>query len=159
MTQKYVAAAVLALASWATACGGSPLTSPSSPLSVAGAWAGIGSDSSTASAAGSMMGQADMGAMTWQLTQNGAMVTGPMSFSGPGMQGRSPGTFVGTMSGDDMTFTMDMPANSMMSAGCSSRGTGGAHVDRTTMTMTGTYSGTNSCSGAFTSGQLTMNRR
>jgi hypothetical protein len=36
--------------------------------------------------AGSMMGQTDMGTMTWQLTQNGSTVTGPMSFSGSGMQ-------------------------------------------------------------------------
>jgi hypothetical protein len=109
--------------------------------------------------AGSMMGQTDMGTMTWQLTQNGSTVTGPMSFAGAGMQGRMPGSFLGTMSGDDMTFTMDMPSSSMMSSGCSSRATGTAHVNRTTMTMTGTYSGSNSCSGAYTNGQLTMTRR
>lgn len=105
------------------------------------------------------MGQTDMGAMTWQLTQNGSTVTGQMSFSGTGMQGRTPGTFLGTMSGDDMTFTMDMPSSSMMSSGCSSRATGTAHVNRATMTMTGTYSGSHSCSGTYTSGQMTMNRR
>ncbi len=111
--------------------------------------------------AGSMMGQADMGTMTWQLTQNGSTVTGPMSFSDSGMQGRTPGSFQGTMSGDDMTFTMDMATGSMMSSGCWSKATGTAHVNRMTMpmTMTGTYNGTNSCSGAFTGGQMTMTRR
>jgi hypothetical protein len=109
--------------------------------------------------AGSMMGQTDMGAMTWQLTQNGPTLTGPMSFSGSGMQGRMPGSFVGTMSGDEMTFTMDMPTNSMMSSVCSSHATGTAHVNRTTMTITGTYGGSNSCSGAFANGQMTMTRR
>ena len=54
---------------------------------------------------------------------------------------------------------MDMATGSMMSSGCSSKATGTAHVNRTTMMMTGTYSGSNSCSGAFTSGQMTMNRR
>jgi hypothetical protein len=127
--------------------------------SMAGTWAGTGSDSSSAMGAGGMMGQSDMGTMTWQLTQNGSTVTGPMSFSGSGMQGRMPGSFMGTMSGDDMAFTMDMPTSSMMSSGCSSRATGTAHVDRTTMTMTGTYSGSNSCSGAFAAGQMTMTRR
>jgi hypothetical protein len=126
---------------------------------MAGTWAGIGLDSSGSMGAGSMMGQTDMGTMTWQLTQNGSTVTGPMSFSGAGMQGRMPGSFLGTMSGDDMSFTMDMPSSSMMSSGCSSRATGTAHVNRTTMTMTGTYSGSNSCSGAYTNGQLTMTRR
>jgi hypothetical protein len=106
-----------------------------------------------------MMGQTDMGAMTWQLTQNGSTVSGAMSFAGSGMQGRTPGSFQGTMSGDDMTFTMAMAAGSMMSSGCSSNASGTAHVNRTTMTMTGTYTGSNSCSGAFTSGQMTMNKR
>jgi hypothetical protein len=150
------------LASFAAACGGNTSMSPSAataPMSVAGSWAGIGSDSSSSMGAGSMMGQADMGTMTWQLAQNGSAVTGSMSFSGSGMQGRMPGSFQGTMSGDDMTFTMDMATGSMMSSGCSSRATGTAHVTGTTMTMTGTYTGSNSCSGAFTSGQMTMNRR
>ena len=106
-----------------------------------------------------MMGQTDMGAMTWRLTQNGSTVTGPMSFSGPGMQGRTAGSFTGTMSGDDMTFTMALPTGSMMSSGCSSTATGTARVNRTTMTMTGPYSGSNSCSGGFTNGQMTMTRR
>lgn len=126
---------------------------------MAGTWAGSGSDSSSAIVAGSMMGQSEMGAMTWQLTQNGSAVSGSMNFSGTGMQGRMPGTFMGTMSGDDMTFTMDMPTSSMMSSGCSSRATGTAHVDRATMTMTGAYGGSNSCSGTYGSGQMTMTRR
>ncbi len=153
---------VVVLVSFAVACGGSASTSPSGPTastSMAGVWTGIASDSSSSIGAGSMMGQAGMGTMTWQLTENGSIETGPMSFSGSGMQGRMPGTFVGTMSGDDMTFAMDMPTSSMMSTGCSSRATGTAHVNRTTMTMTGTYSGSNSCSGAYTGGQMTMNRR
>ena len=150
------------LATFAAACGGNASMSSSAPtaqMSVAGAWAGIGSDSSSSMGAGSMMGQADMGTMTWQLTQNGSTVTGPMSFSGSGMQGRMAGSLLGTMSGDDMTFTMDMPMGSMMSSGCSSRATGTAHLNRTAMTMTGTYNGSHSCSGAFTGGQMTMNRR
>ena len=154
--------AVVLLTWFAAACGGNSSTAPSgstASASMAGTWAGIGSDSSSSMGAGSMMGQTDMGTMTWQLTQNGSTVTGPMSFSGSGMQGRMPGSFLGTMSGDDMTFTMDMPTSSMMSSGCSSRATGTAHVNRTTMTMTGTYSGSNSCTGSFANGQMTMTRR
>ena len=103
------------------------------------------------------MGQTGMGTMTWPLTQSGSAVTGSMSFAG--MAGRMPGAFTGTMSGDDMTFTMDLPNNSMMSSGCTARATGSAHVDGTRMTMTGTYSGTNSCTGSFVNGQMTMTRR
>ena len=147
---------------FAAACGDNSSTAPSGSMasaSVAGTWVGIGSDSSSSMGAGSMMGQTDMGTMTWQLTQNGSTVAGPMSFSGSGMPGRMAGSFLGTMSHVDMTFTMDMPTGSMMSPGCSSRAAGTAHVNRTTMTMTGTYSGSNSCSGAFANGQMTMTRR
>ena len=153
--------AVVLVASFAAACGGNSSTAPSgvTSSSMAGIWSGIGVDSSSSLGTGSMMGQTDMGTMTWQLTQNGSMVTGPMSFNGSGMQGRGPGAFSGIMSGDDMTFTMNLPTGSMMSSGCSSSATGTAHVNRTTMTMTSTYSGSNTCSGGYTSGQAMMTRR
>jgi hypothetical protein len=110
--------------------------------------------------AGSMMGQAGLGAMTWPLTQSGSTVTGAMNFAGmQGMQGGMAGTFSGTMTGDIITFTMDMPLRSMMSTGCTAKATGTMQVDGTRMTMTGTYSGSNSCTGIFTSGQMTMTRR
>ena len=111
----------------------------------------------TAMGPGSVMGQTGMGTMTWPLTQVGSTVTGSMGFSG--MQGRMPGAFSGIMTGDEMAFTMDMPGGSMMSSGCSSRATGTAHVNRSTMTMTGTYAGSNSCTGTFNNGQMTMTRQ
>ncbi len=152
--------AVLALVALSVACGSNSQmmpTGPSGTTAMSGTWSGSASDSSSSMGAGSMMGQAGAGTMTSPLTQNGAAVTGTMTFSG--MQGRMPGTFTGTMSGDDMTFTMDMPDSSMMSSGCSARATGTAHVDASRTTMTGTYSGSNSCTGAFTGGQMTMVRR
>jgi hypothetical protein len=141
------------------ACGGGAATAPSPTpaTTVSGTWAGSASDSTTATATGGMMGQSGMGNMTWQLIQNGNAVTGSMTFSGMpnGMAGR----FTGTMDADDMTFTMDMPMGTMMSGGCAATARGTAHLDRTTMTMTGTYSGSNSCSGAFAGGQMNMSRR
>ena len=68
--------AVVFLASFAAACGGNSSMSPSAPtvpMSVTGAWAGIGSASGSAMGPGAMMGQADMGTMTWQLTQSDTM--------------------------------------------------------------------------------------
>ena len=156
---------VIVMASFAAACGASSSTAPSmtttpaASASLAGTWAGAGSDSSSSMGTGSMMGQADMGAMTWQLTQSGSTVIGSMSFAGSGMMGRMPGAFLGTISGDDITFTMDMPSNTMMSSGCSSKATGTCHINRTTMVMTGTYSGSNSCTGTYTGGQMTMTHR
>ena len=55
------------------------------------------------------------------------------------------------------SMAMDLPSGSMMSSGCSARATGTARVSGTT--MTGSYSGLNSCTGAFTNGQMTMTRQ
>ena len=149
--------AVVLLSCFAAACGDSSPTAPTASTSMTGTWAGSASDSSTSMGTGSLMGQAGMGTMTWPLTQSGSTVTGSMSFAG--MQGRTPGAFSGMMSGDEMTFTMDMPMASMMSSGCTARATGTARVDGAKMTMTGTYGGSNSCTGAFTNGQMMMTRR
>ena len=152
--------AVVVLTCFAAACGGTSSMGPTGPTAqtaMTGTWAGSGSDWSGSMGAGSLMGQAGMGTMTWPLRQSGSTVTGSMSFAG--MQGRIPGVFSGTMSADDVTFTMDLPNNSMMSAGCTARATGTARVDGARMTMTGTYSGSNSCTGSFTNGQMTMTRR
>lgn len=159
MDKRLIAAALLSLLAFA--CGGnsSTPTMPTAAASVTGTWAGTASDSTTpALGPGGMMGQGGMGTMTWQLTENGTSVTGTMSFSGMASS-MMRGTLSGTMSGEDMTVTMDMPAGSMMSGTCSSHATGTMHVNGGTMTMTGSYSGTNSCAGPFTNGQLTMTRR
>lgn len=153
--------AVILLAALAAGCGSST-SNPVGPSgttasAMTGAWAGSSLDSSSSMGGGSMMGQQGLGAMTWQLTQAGTAVTGTLGFSG--MHGGRPGSFSGIMSGDAMTMTMDLPAESMMSSGCVARATGTAHLNRTTMTITGAYAGSNSCSGAFTDGHMTMTRR
>jgi hypothetical protein len=103
-----------------------------------------------------MMGQAAMGAAMWQLTQTGSTVVGTVTFAG--MHGRT-GAFTGTMADDHMTFTMNVPGNGMAGSNCPSQVDGTAHMDRTTMTLSCTYSGTNPCSGPFTNGRMTMARQ
>ncbi len=159
MFKAFTTAALLGL--FAAACGGSSNSpaAPGSPMSVTGTWSGTPTDSTTAAlGTGGMMGQAGMGTLTWQLTQSGSNVTGTMSFSGMSSS-MMRGTISGTMSGQDMTFTMDMPAGSMMSGTCSAHSSGTAHMDGVAMTMTGSYSGTNSCAGPFNNGQMAMTRR
>ncbi len=154
---KKALAAVL-LTSFVAACGGASPASPSSPvaaMSVAGTWVGSPSDSSSALGPGNVMGQAGMGAMTWQLTASGSTITGTIGFAD--MHGGAPGSFSGTMSDDeDFTFTLDMAMASMMSSGCVAHATGTAHVDGTVMTITGAYAGSNTCYGSFTDGHFTM---
>ena len=142
------------------ACGGgssNPAPTPMSATSLTGIWAGTASDSTTAANPGTMMGQGGMGEMTWRLTQTGNQVTGSVQFAN--MPNGMAGTMSGTMDADDMPFTLQMPMGSMMSAGCSVTTTGTAHVNRTTMSMTATYTGSNACSGPFTDGHMTLAHR
>ena len=159
---RMLGAVLLTGTTFLSACGGSSSAVTTAPgptptLTVSGIWAGSASDSTTAGVPGQMMGQSGMGTMTWQLTQTGNSVKGSMAFSG--MPTLMPGSIVGTMDADDMTFTADMPMASMMSGRCAATAKGTVHVDRGTMTMTGTYSGSNSCSGAFADGHMDMARR
>jgi len=155
----------VAVAGVLASCGGSPAAPSASmtPMSVTGTWVGSGSDSSVSLGAGSMMGQAGLGTMTWQLTQNGSDVTGSLGFSS--MHGRMPGTLTGIMSDGQLSFAFDMPMDEddmhggMMSSVCAAHVTGTVHVDLTTMTMTGTYDGSNTCFGAFTNGHVSLTHR
>lgn len=157
--------AVIALATFLTACGGGTSTAPSAsmaPVSIAGTWIGSGSDSSSSLGPGSMMGQAGPGAMTWHLTQNGPDITGSLGVTS--MHGQMPGTFTGTFSNGQLTFTFDMPMDGgdmhgMMPAVCAVHVTGAVQFDPATMTMTGTYGGSNTCFGAFTNGHLSLTRQ
>ncbi|MGE5813713.1 MAG: hypothetical protein ACM36C_04430 [Acidobacteriota bacterium] len=145
-----------------TACGGSsqpgnPVSpSPSVPLpSLTGSWTGAASDSS-----GSMMGggmsAAMMNQMTWQITQTGNTFQGTMQFAG--YAGHGAMTISGIINGTTTTFTMTMPSGSMMMGTCSAQASGIFDINELMNQMHGTYSGTNSCTGAFDHGQLSLSR-
>ena len=141
----------------AAACGGSSSmpASPSALTTMAGTWFGSVSDS-TGSMMGAGMSGAMMGSMTWQVTQTGNTFSGTMQF--PGYQG---GTMMvsGSLNGKTGTLTMTMPMGSTMTGGCSATGTGTFDMDDTMTQMHGTYVGTNSCSGPFDHGQISLVRR
>lgn len=120
-----------------------------------GTWVGSTSDS-TGSMMGAGMSGAMMGSMTWQVTQTGNMFSGTMQF--PGYQG---GTMMvsGSLNGKTGALTMTMPMGSMMTGGCSATATGTFDMDDTVSQMHGTYVGTNSCSGPFDHGQMSLVRR
>lgn len=146
----------------ASACGGSSpasMMSPASPVGpsassggVAGTWTGQSVDSS-----GTMMGAGMtatmMAGMTWQLVQNGNNFTGTMSF--PGYGGHAM-TVSGTIDGRNGTFTMTIPAGGMMMAGCAATATGSFDMDDVMTQMHGTYTGSNTCTGAFNQGQISL---
>lgn len=132
--------------------------SPDPPSqSVAGTWRGTASDSSTQNEVGRVMGQSDLGAMTWVIEQDGTRVSATVRFSGI-KAGSVPGTASGRIEGDDISFTLDMPAGSMAGV-CLATASGTLHVDRTTMTMSGTYSGSNTCSVPFDNGRMSLTKQ
>ena len=76
----------------------------------------------------------------------------------PGYQGGTM-TVAGTMSGRTGSFTMTLPSGSMMASGCTATATGTFDVDDMMTQFRGIYTGTNSCSGPFGQGQMSMVRR
>lgn len=162
--------AVVALALLATACAspGSPVMpstgmpstvtpAPTSSSPLSGTWTGTGTDSS-----GSMMGSGgpSQAGVSWTITQSGDTLTGVMNGGGM-MAGRVTMTgTVSTHSGHTGTITITMPAGSMMGMAnhCSAVATGTFDMDDMMTTLHCQYSGSNSCSGPFTHGELHMHR-
>ena len=154
------------LAVTAAACGGSasspvsPSPTPSTPVSVVGAWSGTSTDSVRSEQMG------------LNLTQVGTSVTGTMTFAdaGRGMMGN--GTMQGTMNGSAVTFHMAVPAGGFSGSmsPCSMGIDATATISADGMTMTGTYSGQLSgmmpgmmsqmqtCGGTMTNGRFTLTR-
>ena len=137
--------------------GTTPVTG-SSAAPFTGTWVGSLSESN-----GSMMGSRAMGSMmngamaghaTWNLSEDGTSVTGYMDLAPLGGTGRMQMT--GAANGNSWTVSMTIPAGMMGDASaCSSTAVGTCQVSGTT--MTGSYSGANSCAGPF-NGALTMTR-
>lgn len=154
---------ILFLAAFGAGCGGGDHsmgpTGPGSMTNHTGTWGGSMSESGGATMGsgmmGGMMGGMMSGQMTWQMTQTEANVTGHMEMSAFRGTGRM--AISGTISGQTMTFTMNIPAGGMPEPGCAATGNGTAQMNGNT--MTGTYSGSNTCSGAFSNGQFTLSRR
>jgi hypothetical protein len=149
--------AVLVVAS-AVACGGSgggsgsptqppPSSASSGPISLTGNWSGTASDSS------------GPGQVTWQLTQAGTSFSGTATLTdgSTGLGGR--GTVSGTVSNTSIHFSISIPAGGFDSpyAACTAEVSGDGQVS--TASITGTFAGSNSCTGAITSGQLTLNKQ
>ena len=146
-----------------SACGGGssmPMNpvgpSPSGPsASLTGMWNGSLSDSS-----GSMMGAglspSMMGQMTWQITQTGNTFSGVAQVAGS--EGHEPMRISGTIDGATATFTMTMPSGGMMTMNCTATATGTFDINEFMTQLHGTYAGSNTCSGPFDHGHMSLSR-
>ncbi len=154
-------ALVLLVGSFAAACGSSssPVAPSSGTPTITGNWSGSSHDTT---------GQETM---NWTLTQNGTNVSGSMGMSNTsrGMMGN--GTMTGTVSGDTVTFHMNVPTGGFtgMMTSCAMVVDGQATMSPDGHTMTGTYSGNmsgmmsgamvgQSCGGTMGNGQFTLTR-
>jgi len=117
---------------------------PSDPINLSGSWSGAASDSS------------GPGTTVWQLTQSGSAFSGTVTMidTSSGASGR--GSVSGTMSGTKVAFAITIPAGGFDDpwAACTADLTGTATA--TAAALSGTYTGSNSCTGSVTSGQLTL---
>jgi hypothetical protein len=113
---------------------------------ISGAWNGTASDST------------GPGQLTWSVTQDGTSFTGTLMIvdSGTNVSGR--GSVSGTISGTAVHFSMSVSAASFDRPyeECSASLSGDAQVSGSS--LSGTYSGVNSCTGTVTGGQITMSR-
>lgn len=125
------------------------------PPSLTGAWIGTVSDS-TGVMMGAGLSPAMMGQMTWQITQTGNEFTGVMQFAGYGRHDAM--RVSGRINGSTATFTMTMPSGTMMMENCAAVATGTFDVDELMTQVHGTYSGSNTCSGPFERGRISLSR-
>ncbi len=62
----------------------------------------------------------------------------------------------GTINGTSGTYTLTMPAGSMMMQGCTATATGFVDMDDLMDQIHGVYSGSNTCAGPFDHGQISL---
>jgi hypothetical protein len=130
------------------ACKGGSTSAPSAPsatsVNVAGSWRGTATDSS------------GPGSVTMQVTQSGSDLSGTVTMSVTTITGR--GTLAGTVSGSTVRLTITIPAGGFDAPFASCTATVSGDGQATVTSITATYSGTNSCSGPVTKGELTLSK-
>lgn len=157
MKTAFLAVVSTYLATLALSLGTSSAQAP--VVNLTGTWNGTGTDYWVRSAASDGM------TVTWVLTQTGSTVSGtvrtgalnPSDGSCSSCHRAKSGTVSGTVSGTALTLTMEFPGNNgEVTSACTANFTGAATIADTAFTTS--YSGVDSCEGAFQSGTLAMAR-
>jgi hypothetical protein len=140
--------ALLFSATIAVGCAGESPSGPSGGgVDLTGRWSGTATDSS------------GPGSMIWQITANGATITGTITMSDAESGIAGEGTLRGDLSGAGLDFTIDIPVGGFGDPydECAAQVSGRAQAAPSS--LSGTYTGVNSCTGAIGSGQLTLSRQ
>jgi len=119
---------------------------PSEPINLSGSWSGTATDSS------------GPGTIAWQLTQSGSSFSGTLTMTDTSSGAHGHGSVSGTLSTATVEFSITIPAGGFDEpwAACTADLTGTAKA--TASALSGTYTGSNSCTGPVTSGQLTLDK-
>jgi hypothetical protein len=124
-----------------------PAPTPPATVNLTGTWGGSASDSS------------GPGQMSWQVTQTDTSFSGTMTMTDASTGVSGQGSVSGAVSGVSFHFSISVRAGGFPSpyASCTADVSGDGQAS--SATITGTYSGLNSCSGAIASGQLTLSKQ
>ena len=117
-----------------------------SPISLTGTWSGTATDSS------------GPGNITWEVTQSGDSFSGTLTMTDESSGAHGRGSVSGTVSRTTAAFSITIPAGGFDDpwAACTATLTGTATV--TSSSLSGTFTGSNSCSGSVSAGQLTLSK-
>lgn len=97
--------------------------------------------------------------MSWQISQSDTTVSGTvtMTDTSTGVSGR--GTIAGSVSSSSLHFSVSIPAGGFDSPYASCAATISGDGQASAASITGTYTGSNSCSGSISAGQLTLSKQ
>jgi hypothetical protein len=139
--------AILAATLLAACSRGLSPVEPAPLVDVTGSWSGTASDSS------------GHGEMTWELVQAEASISGAFSMRDAETGYGARGSASGTVSGTRVRFKLKVPIGGADGpwAACTIEVEG--DIEATTASLSGNYSGSNSCGGAITAGQLTLHKQ
>jgi hypothetical protein len=128
----------------ALACGSPSEPTPTPTPGLTGTWQGTAQDSS------------GPGQMTWILTGNESSLSGTSTITDTGTNISARGSVTVTVSGSSLRFTLTVPVGGFDApyALCSAQVSGDGQAS--TASMSGTYTGTNSCTGAIADGQFSV---
>ena len=97
--------------------------------------------------------------MSWQITQSGASFSGTvtMTDTATGINGR--GSVSGTLTSSMIRFSIAVPAGGFDSPFASCSATVSGDGQASSVSLTGTYTGSNSCGGSIGSGSFTLKKQ
>lgn len=93
-----------------------------------------------------------------QVTQTGTDLSGTVAMTVTGASTTGRGTLTGTLSGATIRVTITVPAGGFDAPYGTCNASVSAEGQASASSITATYSGTNSCSGPVTGGQLTLSK-